>query len=80
MGLLGGGHFELRHFSPPPKIQFFLKNYHTFICVCICACMCRSVCGKSEDKLCGSQFLPSAMWVPGIEPRWSGLAASSCTH
>lgn len=78
VGLLGGGHFELRRFSPQDSILF--KNYYAFICVCICACMYHSVCVKSEDKLCGSQFLPSAIWVPGIEPRCSGLAASTCTH
>lgn len=79
MDLLGGDYFELRHFSPQDSI-LFKKNYCAFICVCICACLYRSVCGKSEDKLCGSQFLPSAMWVPGTEPRCSGLAASTCTH
>lgn len=38
-----------------------------------------SVCVKARGQF-GSLFLPSITWVLGMELRWSGLVAETCTY
>ena len=49
------------------------KHFY-FICVCVCVCVCVYI-WRLEDNLRESGFLPSTMWVLGIELRLSDLVA-----
>ena len=53
----------------------FLKCIYLFGCVH----MSQHV-GRSQRTTCGSQPSLSAMWIPAMELRSSGLTASACTH
>lgn len=49
------------------------------VCACVCARMHAIVHMSGLEEIFRHWFSPSAVWVPAIEPRLSGLVAGSFT-
>lgn len=83
MSLQGPLSFRLQHscfqITNSFKLQpvFRIKMYYTDSVVCACTCVCASTRGNERATCRRSLF---TLWIPGIESRSSGLAASNFTH